>query len=138
MFDSINWSVFTTSRFWFGIDRFGGVSLTDKIILWFGAGLLALGIILLIYRVVSKNMLVKPALGRISSVFITVGLLEMFWFLLRAQFVNTLGTRFAALLVGLIGLGFLYSPVKYFFKHYKQDSANFEREQTKQKYLQQR
>ncbi|GEM_PF-855741 len=138
MFDSIDWSVFLGRQFWFGIDRFGGMALTDKIILWAGVGFLAIGILVMVYRIVSKNVLIKPALGRISSVFITVGLLEMFWYLLRAQFVNTLGTRFAALLILLVGLAFLYSPLKYFWKRYSHDLVNHEREQIKQKYLQKR
>jgi hypothetical protein len=136
MFDSINWSVFFGKQFWFGIDRVGGIALTDKIILWAGVGLLVVGILIMVYRIMSKNVLIKPVLGRISSVFITLGLLEMFWFLLRTQFVNTLGTRFTALLILVIGLAFFYSPLKYFLKKYRHDLVNYEREQIKQKYLQ--
>ncbi|HMQ01705.1 MAG TPA: hypothetical protein PKD79_01395 [Candidatus Doudnabacteria bacterium] len=138
MFESINWSVFTSSQFWFGIDRFNGITLTDQIILWFGVAVLVLGIILMIYRAVSKNALVKPTLARISSIFITIGLLEMFWFLLRSQFVNTLGTRFAALLVALVGLAFLIQPIRYFWRQYPHDVVNHQRQQLKDKYLQQR
>lgn len=138
MFENINWSVFTTSQFWFGIDRFNGISLTDKIILWFGVALLAIGIIILVYRVLNKNVLLKPMMGRVSSVFITVGLLEMFWFLLRNQFVNTLGTRAVALLIAVVGLAFLYKPVKYFWKQYGADLQSYERQQLKNKYLQKR
>lgn len=136
--ESINWSVFTTSHFWFGIDRFNGVSLTDKIILWFGVALLATGIIVLVYRVLSKDTLLKPMISRVSSVFITVGLLEMFWFLLRNQFVNTLGTRAVALLIGLTGLLFLYQPIKYFWRQYGGDLQSYQKQQLKDKYLQKR
>lgn len=138
MFNSIDWSLVWSSPFWFGIDRFKGVSMADKIILWFGVGLLAVGIIVLVYRLLSKNVLLKPIFGRISSVFITVGLLEMFWFLLRSQLVVTLGSRFTALLIGLVGLGFLYWPIKYFLKQYSHDSVNYQREELKNKYLQKR
>lgn len=138
MFNSIDWSLVWSSPFWFGIDRFKGVSMADKIILWFGVGLLAVGIIVLVYRLLSKNVLLKPIFGRISSVFITVGLLEMFWFLLRSQLVVTLGSRFTALLIGLVGLGFLYWPIKYFLKQYSHDSVTYQREELKNKYLQKR
>lgn len=138
MFNSIDWSLVWSSLFWFGIDRFKGVSMADKIILWFGVGLLAVGIIVLVYRLLSKNLLLKPIFGRISSVFITVGLLEMFWFLLRSQLVVTLGTRFTALLIGLVGLGFLYWPIKYFLKQYSHDSVSYQRQEIKNKYLQKR
>lgn len=138
MFNPIDWSLVWSSQFWFGIDRFKGVSMADKIILWFGVGLLAVGIIVLVYRLLSKNVLLKPILGRISSVFISVGLLEMFWFLLRSQLVNTLGSRFTAVLIGLIGLGFLYGPLKYFLRQYSQDATAYQREELKNKYLQKR
>jgi hypothetical protein len=137
MVESINWSLFLTSQFWLGIDRFGGISLADKIILWTGVALLALGIILLVYRLLTKNVLLKPVIGRVSSVFIVVGLLEMLWFLLRSQFVNTLGARITAVIIGLIGLGFLYGPLKYFIKQYRQDKVNYQKQQVKEKYLQQ-
>lgn len=137
MFDSINWSTFLTRQFWFGIDRFNGVSLIDKIILWFGVALLVFGIAVLVYRIVSINTLIKPMLGRVSSIFITLGLVEMFWFLLRSQFVNTLGTRFSALLVAIIAFGFLIKPLKYFLREYRQDLIRFHKEQLKQKYLKQ-
>lgn len=138
MFNSIDWSLVWSSQFWFGIDRFKVISMADKIILWFGVGLLAVGIIVLVYRLLSKNVLLKPILGRISSVFITVGLLEMFWFLLRSQLVSTLGTRTTAVLIGLVGLGFLYNPIKYFLKQYAHDAVSYQREELKNKYLQKR
>ena len=137
MFESINWSLLLTSKFWFEIDRMTSISLADKIILWTGVALLALGIILLVYRLLTKNILLKPVIGRVSSVFISVGLLEMLWFLLRTQYVNTLGARITALLIGLIGLGFLFGPLKYFLKQYRQDKVNYQKQQVKEKYLQQ-
>ncbi len=136
MFNPIDWSLVFSSQFWFGIDRFKGVSMADKIILWFGVALLVVGIIVLVYRLVSKNHLLKPALGRISSVFITIGLLEMLWFLLRSQFVTALGTRTAALLVALTGLAFLIKPIRYFFTQYSQDHAAYIKQKQKDKYLQ--
>lgn len=138
MLNPIDWSLVWSSQFWFGIDRFKGVSMADKMILWFGVGLLAVGIVVLVYRLLSKNKLLKPTLGRISSVFITVGLIEMLWFVLRSQFVNTLGTRFTAVLIGLVGLGFLYSPIKYFLKQYSKDIEIYQKEELKNKYLQKR
>ena len=131
---NINWSVFITTRYWFGIER-GVLYLTDKIILGAGAALVVIGVLVLLYKLLSKNVLVKPHLGRISSVFISVGLVEMLWYLLRTQYVNVLGTRTAALLVGLVGLYYLIKPIKYFFKQYRSDLAQFHQQQQKEKYL---
>lgn len=135
MFNAIDWSLVFSTQFWLGIDRFKGVSLADKMILWFGAALLAIGILVLVYRLVSKNNLLKPAIGRISSVFITIGLLEMLWFLLRSQYVNALGSRATAVLIALTGLGFLFKPIKYFFTQYRADHAAYIKQQQKDKYL---
>ncbi len=135
MFNPIDWSLVFSTQFWLGIDRFKGVSMADKMILWFGVALLVIGILVLVYRLVSKNNLLKPALGRVSSVFITVGLLEMLWFLLRSQLVSALGSRAAAVIVALVGLAFLIKPIKYFFKQYGADHVAYVKQQQKDKYL---
>ena len=130
----INWKEFFSSQYWLGIDR-GLVHPTDKIIFAFGAGIFIIGVLILLVKLVSKNQLLKPILTRIASVFIWVGLLEILWYFLRIQYVNALGSRLAALIVGLVGLFFLYKPVKYFFTQYKQDRESHQKQQVKDKYL---
>lgn len=131
---NINWSEFAKTSYWFGIER-GVIHLTDKIILGFGAALVILGVLVLLVRILAKNQLIKPSLGRISSVFISVGLLEMLWYLLRTQYVNVLSSRTAALLIGVVGLMYLYKPIKYFLSQYKNDLVSFHQQQLKDKYL---
>jgi hypothetical protein len=131
---TINWNEFFSTEYWFALDR-AMIHPTDKIIFGFGAAIFILGVLVLLARMVSKNNLLKPMLGRIAAVFIWVGLLEILWYFLRIQYVHALGSRMAALIVGLVGLAFLYKPVKYFFKQYRQDQANFNKQQIKDKYL---
>lgn len=131
---NINWKELITKQYWFGLDR-GVVHLTDQIILYTGAALVLLGVILLIVKLISKDTLKKPQISRVSSVFITVGLLEMLWYVLRWQYVNALGSRFMAALIGIIGLMFLWKPIKYFLFSYRKDVVIQSKEQLKEKYL---
>ncbi len=131
---TINWNELISKQYWLGLDR-GVVHLTDKIILYFGAALVVIGVILLIVRLLSSDKLKRPQFGRISSVFMTVGLLEMLWYVLRWQYVSALGSRLAALLVGLFGIYFLIKPIRYFLFQYRKDLNLLSKEQLKEKYL---
>ena len=131
---TINWKEFFSTEYWFAIDR-AMIHPTDKIIFGSGAVIFILGVLVLLARLVGNNNLLKPVLGRIASVFIWVGLLEILWYFLRLQYVNALGSRTAALIIGLVGLYFLYKPVKYFFKQYGQDREAYSKQQVKDKYL---
>lgn len=134
---NINWKELISNEYWFGIDR-AGMHLTDKVVLYFGVAMVAIALIVLVVRLVSNDKLKRPVYNRLLSVLFTVGLLEMLWYVLRAQFVNALGTRFSAFIVGLFGLYFLYQPVKYLLFKYKKDANEMSRQQLKEKYLQQR
>ncbi len=131
---TINWKDFFSTKYWFAIDR-AVVHPTDKIIFGFGAIIFILGVLVLLVKLISKNQLLKPIIGRISAVFITVGLLEILWYFLRLQYINALGSRLAALIIGLVGLVFLYKPVKYFFGQYSKDQELYQKQQVKDKYL---
>ncbi|QQS22822.1 hypothetical protein IPM19_04325 [bacterium] len=131
---TINWNEFITKQYWFGIER-GVVHLTDKVILYFGAALVVLGVVFLIVRLLSSDKLKRPQFGRLSSVFMTIGLLEMIWYVLRWQYVSALGSRTTALLIGLAGIYFLIKPLKYFLFQYRKDMNLLNKEQLKEKYL---
>lgn len=132
--NNINWSQFITPGFWFSVER-GTLHLTDKIILGAGAALVILGVLTLLMKLLAKNFLLKPALSRISSVFLTIGLLEMLWYLLRIQYVNVLASRVSALVVLIFGCIYLVKPIKYFWFEYRPDLAKFAQQQQKEKYL---
>lgn len=131
---TINWKDFFSTKYWFGIDR-AVVHPTDKIIFGFGAIIFILGVLVLLAKLISKNQLLKPVIGRIAAVFIAVGLLEILWYFLRLQYINALGSRMAALIIGLVGLAFLYKPIKYFFGQYSKDKESYQKQQVKDKYL---
>ena len=137
MLQNIQWKQLITQEFWFGIDRVG-LHLTDRVILIGGAAIVVSGIVVLIIRFIKGDHLLKPALAKMTSVLLTIGLLEMLWFLLRAQYVNALGTRFTAVGILLVGLLWLIQPIRYLFFQYPAEYAEWEKQKSKEKYLQKR
>lgn len=133
-FKDINWNEVFSNKFWFGIDR-SAIHLSDRLFLYAGGALVVLGLITLIYvRFASNKFLAKVAL-RVAKIFATIGLLEVFWYFLRIQYVQALGTRFTAALILAGGLVWLYWPIKYLISHYKTDMAEAERASMREKYL---
>jgi hypothetical protein len=132
---TINWKTFITKDYWLGIDR-TGLHLTDTVILYAGGALVVIGLLCLVYKFSAKNEFLKKVTGQFATILITVGLLEGIWFLLRWQYVSALGTRVVAALIAVMGLIWLYWPVKYLLTRYKQDMAEAQRKITRDKYLQ--
>ena len=133
-FKEINWGEVFSRDFWFGIDR-AVIHTSDKAFLYVGAILVALGIIAVLFARFSKNQFLGRVAVRLSKIFITIGLLEGVWYLLRTQFVQALGSRFVAALLIVWGLVWLYWPIKYLIKNYKVDMEKAQREASREKYL---
>lgn len=133
-FSNINWSEVWSKDFWFGIDRFM-IHASDKAFLYIGIGLVILGLIALAYARFAHNIFLQRVALRISKIFLIIGLLEAFWFLLRTQFVAALGTRFTAVLLLLWGLVWMYWPIKYLITHYSEDMEKAQRQASRDKYL---
>jgi hypothetical protein len=132
---AINWKEVISKDFWFDIDR-TAIHLSDRAILYGGGAAVMLGIMLFVYKVFTKNLFLKKVTSQLSTIFITIGLLEVIWFALRWQYVSALGTRFVAALIGIAGLVWLYWPIKYLFTRYKTDMAEAQRKMVRDKYLQ--
>lgn len=131
---TINWHQFVTSNFWFGVDRVN-IHTIDRAIFYAGAAAVVLGIIFLVSRFLIKNKFLKRVAAQFSVLFIVMGLAEVAWYAMRTQYVATLSTRFVAALIAVIGLIWLYHPVKYLLRRYKVDMAEVQRQQLKEKYL---
>lgn len=131
---NIQWKEFLTQDFWFNIDR-ATLHLSDKLFLFAGIALVVLGIGFLFYaRFAHNNFLARVAL-RISKLFLIVGLVEGFWYLLRIQFVQALGTHFVAALILLWAVVGLYWPLKYLLKNYKTDLEKAQLQARREEYL---
>ncbi len=133
----MNFKKIFTSDFFFTID-IAKLHRTDWVVFIVGALLIAVGLFISILRRNKANPYSKSVLSRLSRLFITIGLLELLWFLFRFEAVKWFGTRFTAALVLLIGLIWLAAILKDYFKNHKKRTTEWEKEQLKLKYLQQR
>lgn len=133
-FQGFNWGILKTYDFWFGYDR-TMIHATEKLIFLAAALLVLAGLVCLIYTLFVKNEFLEKIAKWIAKIYIIIGLLEIFWFLLRFQNVQVFGTRFVAALIAVIGLIWIYFPIKYFFTKYKVDMAEAERKASRDKYL---
>jgi hypothetical protein len=133
-FSNINWGEVWSKDFWFAIDR-TRIHTSDTLLLYIGAALVALGIILLIFKKLAKNQFLGRVAGRFAKIALTIGLLEGVWYLLRWQYVQALGTRLVAVLLLVWGLAWLYFPIKYLLRNYKLDMEQASREASRMKYL---
>ncbi len=131
---AINWKVFSTSDFWFNVDR-AGLHRGDYLILYAGIGLVAVGILLSLYSRFAKNEFLKKVAGQVATIFLTIGVLEALWFFFRDEYAKALGTKFTAAVVLAVGIVWLYFPVRYLLTRYQIDMAEARRKVQRDKYL---
>ncbi len=131
---NLNWRELITADFWFGVDRIR-IHTSETAILYIGAALVVLGIITIIASRITKNLFLRQVLGRFAKIFFTIGILEGIWYLLRTQYTAVLGSKAVAVLLLLWGIIWLYWPIKYLLKNYKEDMAKASREASRQEYL---
>ncbi len=101
-----------------------------------------LGVILLLVAVVLK-ISAKLAPTPVDSgyrkkfyvLLLTIGLLEIFWYLLRYENVEFFGSRFTAFLFLFIGLVWLLRVLLSMLKNYRPAKVAWEKEQVRMKYL---
>ncbi len=82
-----------------------------------------------------KNEFLKKVASRIATIFTTIGILEIVWYGLRYENTVFLGTKFVAATILLIGLVWLYFPLRYLVTRYKTDMADAERKVQREKYI---
>lgn len=131
---NINWHEVFSTQFWFQIDP-SKIHPSETIFLYIGIVLIVLGVIALLFTRFSANRFLNGVAYRIARILITTGLVEAFWYLLRFENAQALGTKFTAALCLVLGLAFLYWPIKYLFTHYKLDMETAQREASRDKYL---
>ncbi len=82
------------------------ISLTrsDKIFFVLAMGFVLLAIVLKIAAHYAPSQVDKKYRDKFYGLFLTAGLLEMFWFAMRYQDIRFFGSHFLALIILLIGL----------------------------------
>lgn len=108
---------------------------SDYWYLQLGAVLTLLAIIFQIAARFSPTPIDKKYRQKLANLLFTVGIGEMVWFGFRVQAINFFGTHLLALLFLLIGLiWFLFIAVK-LIRHYREEMAEYKKQQLKLKYL---
>ncbi len=111
------------------------VSPNEKLFFLAGVILVLLGIVLKIAGSLSPSPVDKKFREKFYHLFLTIGLLEMFWYLCRYENAALFGSLFVALLILLIGAIWLVAVLVNCFKNYREEKQNWEKEQVKLKYL---
>lgn len=128
------WKNFISSDFWFDIDptRVHGV---DYALLSLAVLLFLVGLAATVYAKKRVDPFSKEIYKKFGSIAVTIGLLEVFWFLLRYENITYLGTHFVAALVFVFGLIWAFFVFRKIGRTYKVNIQNWHKEQVKQKYL---
>lgn len=108
---------------------------SDKTLLVIGAAAVALAVVMKLAAVYAPTPTDKKFRNKLFSLFMTVGLWEVLWFLFRYQNIRFFGSHFVALLGLLIGFIWLVFIAKDIFRNYKTERQDWEKEQVKMKYL---
>lgn len=109
----------------------------DKFLLLFNAILFILGIIFSVVssRIKRKNQAASKLIARWSALLITMGVLALFWSLLREQGIVLLSAHIIILLIYICALIWVYYVLRYQFTVHKSLAAEQRRLAEKQKYL---
>lgn len=130
----MNLKQYFTSQYLFKINP-AFIDSGEKLMGLLGVVLVLLAAVLKISAVLAPTPLDKKYRNKFYSLFLTIGLLEVFWYLCRYENVRFFGTRFVAWLYLLVGLVWLVSLLVKTMKNYKPEKLAWEKEQLKGKYL---
>lgn len=128
------WNQFITQDFWFSVDS-TRIHNIDYAIGLVGILGLVLGVGWLIKAKKQVAPFAKELWKRFSKLSFYMGAGFIIWFLLRQQAINYLATHFVVAIIAVWGLVWLWLIYKKLGKTYSVNLANWQKEQTKQKYL---
>ncbi len=131
---NINWHDFITTKFWFEVDR-ARIHPSEQAFLYIGIGLVVLGVLALVFARFTHNKFLARVAMWLAKIFLTIGILEGIWYLMRTQYAQLLGSKFVAALLLLWGIIWIYWPIRYLLKNYQEDMVKAEREASREKYL---
>jgi NADH:ubiquinone oxidoreductase subunit 2 (subunit N) len=111
------------------------ISPQEKLFAFAGVVMVFISIALKVAAVLSVSPIDKKYRNKFYHIFLTTGILELFWYFLRYENITFFGTKSVALLILLIGLVWLVFAITYTMKHYKKEKENWKKEMVRQKYL---
>lgn len=123
-----------TYSYWFDINRVL-LQRSDKLVVLIGVLLVLFGIAMRVVAMLESVPLRIELFKKLARLGFTIGFLEIAWFGARYEYVKLFGTRAVAAAILLIGLWWLISIIRYYFRDYKPALIVWHKEQQKQKYL---
>jgi hypothetical protein len=125
---------FFTTQYLFDINN-AYISPAQKLMLFGGAVLVLVAVALKIAARVAPTPVDSKYRSKFYNLFLTIGLLSLFWYLCRFENVMFFGSRFAAFSILLIGIIWLGAILVSMIKKYGTEKQTYEKEQVKLKYL---
>ncbi|MEK7161595.1 MAG: hypothetical protein AAB729_02800 [Patescibacteria group bacterium] len=130
----MNLKSYFTSQYLFQINP-AFIAPSEKLFALAGGVLVLLAIVFKISAVLAPTPVDKKFRGKFFSLFLTIGLGELFWYFCRYQNAKFFGSHFVAWLIVLIGLVWLIFILIGIFKNYSKEKQELEKETLKLKYL---
>ena len=124
----MNLKYYLTSQYLFQINP---VVAKDKLALMAGGVLVLIAIVLKISSVMAPTPADKKCRGKFYVAMLTIGILEMLWYVFRAQNITLFGSYFANWLIVLIGLVWMVWLTVKTVKHYGAEKSVWTKEQEK-------
>jgi Ca2+/Na+ antiporter len=125
---------FFTRQYLFDINS-AFISPAQKLMLFGGAVLVLVAVALKIAARVAPTQVDSKYRSKFYNLFLTTGLLSLFWYLCRFENVMFFGSRFVAFSILLIGIIWLVAILVSMIKKYGMEKQTYEKEQVKLKYL---
>ncbi len=133
-FKDIHPAQYFSPQYLFQVDRIA-LHLSDWVFFGIGVVLVALAIIAKLAALYIKHPVTKRLVNRKFKVLLSTGLVEALWFAFRYENATVIGTHIVALLILIVGLLYLIPILKYYFRRYRSEREQWDKEQLKLKYL---
>ena len=125
---------FLTADFLFNINRVL-IEPVDKGFLFIGVAFVVLAIVFKLGAKFAPSNIDSKYRNKFFHLFLTIGIMEIIWFVARTQFIMLFGTHLIALLIILIGLFWFGWVIKKMMQNYRREKQEWEKQQLKLKYL---
>ncbi len=130
----MNLKNYFTSQYLFQINT-AYISPAEKLFLFSGAILVLLAIVLKVSAALAPTPADKKYRQKFFSLFATIGLSQMVWYLCRWQNVRFFGSHFIAWAIVLVAVVWFVKILISIYKTYREEKTVWEKEQVKLKYL---
>ena len=107
----------------------------DNTVGYFSAALIALSVLTWLAARFVKHKVVKKALRKFFSLFLTTGLLGLLWFGLRYENTPIFGRRYWVIVLAALMVVWLAYVLRYLFTTFRAEKAEYDRQMINSRYL---